>query len=344
MGGIMKRSWVAAAALSLTLTGGCAVVVELDATDSVAGGGTVDFKVKTTNESNCPVGGIGKHKGVFSVIVPFVPRDFVLYLLGHIDDPVERREATEAIDAFCAGEEILEAPIGVSGACVFEENDIVCNFDAGTPLPLLAGDDAVPGTGNSGFDCQTGADGISCRISESILDGVPLEANEANGDFPKCFPLGPIIVCYSPGLAAGEMQMANFDLEADVDDGLYQHWVLTVAKPSGGICFSSTLPGRPCSDDDDCTTGDCGEGICEGGSNAGYGCDDSGDCTDGTCVICLERTGPESLLNGIDCADTQVGAEVMAPAMSPGGILLVIAGLFGAGMVMSRRARRGSAV
>lgn len=320
---------------------GCRINVDLTTTPvSVSPGDEVNFKVKVTNQFNCPL------RGVVAVVIPFVPQGA---LLSQIPDPEDREHVQSFLDDFCAAGEFEIALNGGEAFCSMDGGDVVCRIQPppGFEIPTGAQESLDLGAGqqSSQLVCESDGVGISCRIPQSVLaTAAETLEQQGNEQLPLvCLPVGPLVVCTALTLNVGEMQMDDFDLIAN-QTGIFHNYVVAFSTTSGGVCRTGVITaGTGCNEDADCggVTPDCSPGICSGSSVSslnGLGCDPNNiaaECTDGTCTECEVTDG--ELLSGVACETTLVGAA--APASSSAGLLALTLGLFLTAVLALRRSR-----
>lgn len=327
------RQW-GLAVLVCALASGCTLDVDIFADATANLGDPVNFKVKVTNRSNCPV------SLVTAVIIPFVPKDL---LISQIDNEELRDHLSDAVDEFCSGGEIEAAPNGVSGECVVDGGDLVCTVDLGEGVEVDVGTGetlvGLPAE-SAGVACSVVGGTITCRIAQALMQNAA-ETVEGQEQAPlNCAPVGPLVVCSALKLDPQEMEMDEFQLTAEAT-GIFRHFAVAFPQRAGGVCRTGVLAGEACEEDSQthCPTlgtPDCAPGICSGGANDGNGCDPAvvAHCTGGTCTACgIPDNGP--ILTGIACDTTAVGN--VAPAMSHWAYAATAVLLFGATLYLLRR-------
>ena len=339
------RSLVACSLLTLGISG-CELDVDLTATEQVQLGGTIDLKLKVTNESNCPVG------LVTAIVIPNIPRNI---LIDQIPDAELREHVSDAFDEFCSSGDV-DVPDGAEAFCQREGSDVVCTIDLGdgVDIPIGAQESLVVGepSDNTEIVCTSNGDQVTCRIPQGVLEAAAEIGEQGGEQIPLiCGSLGPIFICTALALNPGEMQMKEFQVPANFN-GVVRHFALAFPEVDNGVCRGGALPGAPCEDDSGCpgfgmfvAPGVCKPGICMNSSTNSEnnrGCDPAiaADCdSPGTCTTCNNGSG--NLLSGVACDVTAVGAA--APAMSMWGYVATALALCVASMFMLLRARRREA-
>jgi hypothetical protein len=316
-------------ALAAVLFGGCAIDVDLSSSpSSVAIGQPVNFDVSVRNRTTCPVG------GVVAVLVPFVPKD---YLISQIQDPMVRQELSDFVDAFCSGMNV-QPPDG-SANCRIENGELICDLTPSATLPGPLPETAVATT-EGGAEISCGSDGtkITCRFPSTILDQAQEATSEESLGALQCIDNGTYAACGALLLDPNESKSAQVQLIVP-RAGILHNFVGSFATVRGGVCTAGLVKGRPCNDDSDCTGmgNTCGTGICDGGSRDGFGCNIDDDCDGGSCIAC-ELPNDGQVLSGVACTTTVAGVEG-APAVSPWGLAAIVVVLAGIGMVTIRRTR-----
>jgi hypothetical protein len=286
-------------------------------------GDPVDFDISVRNRTTCPVG------GVVAVMVPFVPKDL---LIDQIDDPQLRRELSQLVDAFCTGADVT--PPDGAGNCRLEDGELICELGPGSTLAGQSTYSAVLATSGGG-DVTCGSDGekLTCRFPSHVVQTAM--GQQTTGDLSlgalQCTTAGDVVACGALLLDPNETKSDDISLPAR-GFGVVRNWVVSFATVRGGVCSAGILPRIPCdepgSTDSDCPAINkaCGSGICVGGSNAGFGCNSNGDCDSDMCDPC-ELAGDGQLLSGVACSTNQVTPIQVAPAVSPGTLLVMVASL-----------------
>jgi hypothetical protein len=327
---------IAGLTLAAAMLAGCAIDVDLSSTPSTQNvGQPVTFDVSVRNRTTCPVG------GVIAVLVPFIPRNFII---NQIPDPDLRAALSALVDAFCSGADVT--PPDGAGTCRLEDGELICDLIPQMSLPGPFAEAAVATT-DSGDDVTCASDGhrITCRFPHAVVEQAMAQAAQSEPSIGslQCVPCANVAVCGALLLDPNETKTAQVQMTV-TRPGVLHNWVVSFATVRGGVCTAGLLRNRPCSDDSDCPgmANTCGDGICVGGTRNGFGCDTAdgnADCPNqGTCSAC-EVADDGQILSGVACTTTAVAAHAV-PAASP-WTLFVMAALLGViGTTTIRRLRR----
>jgi hypothetical protein len=292
----------------------------------VPAGGTVDFKIKLTNPSRCPVG------NVQALLIPFT----TLADFGESTDPDLLNLFQSLVLAACSGQPV-EAPGGV--ICHIDGGMLICDFVDFATAPEVIGDISLP-LGGRRVACHRAGSRVTCQ-----LPMLPSTNGEASGAVSTatlvCTPSGDEAQCTASSLAGGEMVMANVSLTAPPGiSGTFQNLVFAGAFKLG-VCKTGADQGQPCNGDSNCTgggVGSCGEGICVNDMSdetTGVGCDVTADCGTGASCVACRGDGP-SIPLGIACSGIGVNLAA-APTMSPWALATATFVLLAIGVVAMRR-------
>ena len=307
-----------AAAIATVLLAGCAIDVDLSSSPSSAKvGQPITFDVSVRNRTTCPVG------GVVAVLVPFIPKDFII---NQIQDPDLRAALSAFADAFCSGQDVM--PPDGAGGCRIEGGEIICDLVPALTLPGALPEAAVATT-EAGDEIVCGSDGtrITCRFPHAIVEQATAQAAESEPASPgqlQCVAGPNAAVCGALLLDASETKTAQVQIDV-TRPGILRNWIVSFATVRGGVCTGGLVRRIPCVDDSDCNgmNNTCGSGICVGGTRNGFGCNDSSTCGGGTCETC-EVADDGQILSGVACTTLAANAEA-APAASPWALAAMVA-------------------
>ena len=310
--------------LCLVALNGCGLTVDLSSTpNEVNAGGQVDFTIKLTNPSKCPVG------SVTAELVPFVPLNETNVIDG---DPNLDRQIREALAAVCTGQSFTVEGIN----CIVQNGQLFCDLDGGgfplNPSGLkTSGKPADASPFGAALACQSDGSRLACKLPsfESMTSKAPVR-----GPMPSlsCFELDPVsqeIGCAVDQIATGGSVMANVSLNAPGYGHVFDNFLFAQANQRG-VCKDGSRAGEPCDVDDDCTggsTGSCATGICidDMTQATGHGCNITGDCPMGqSCVAC---ESPGITAASLDCTQTVVPFTPAVPAVSMRGLAIAVIAL-----------------
>jgi hypothetical protein len=303
---------------------GCGVQVELTSSpDHVTQGEPVNFTIKVTNPSKCPVGDVN------AVLIPFFP----LPEISLSGDPTIDDAIHQAFQALCT-----DQPFQLPGlTCQFVNGQLVCqNTGPDTNAPVNG---EVPLTSPAAdfLSCQREGSRLTCKI-RSISSALGTNAAGSPITLPSCVTLNnqmgeinEITECTIGDMAPG----ASFTTQVTLSALRHGHILDNLLIADAGqqrVCKDGSRQGQPCDVDMDCTggsMGSCATGICIDNNTqaTGAGCNTTPDCgATESCVQC-QPNQPGISNVGLDCTQTEVFASAGAPVMSRWGLAAAVVAL-----------------
>lgn len=327
----IKAVGVAVGMLGLVGLNGCGLRAELTANPtSVTTGQNVDFTVKLTNPSVCPVA------DVQAFVLPF-------FRLDDIDvtgAPETVQLIFDILSASCSGAP-FELPNGIE--CNISGGTIVCEDTGMATGPDVFGDATLTSKQGLQINCQRAGSRLTCQLP--AIEGLGAALATASTSGLACVPSFPGAACSNGGgqVGPGQSISGTVSLPAPLTSGSVQNFVFAGASKTGVCKAGTTNANLACNSSADCQAASmntCGTGICQNGPTPGAGCDNDGECgSGGTCPQCRTDVGMMMAPVPFACANLFIFGAT-APVVSPAGLLALVVALGSVGVLVVG-ARRG---
>lgn len=320
----MRVAVVGMVVCGLTALAGCGVQVDLTSTPSqVTQGQPVNFTLKVTNPSKCPVG------NVEAALIPFFPVEEI----SLSSDPSIDTALHEGLQGLCTNQ-----PFQIPGYdCNFVSGDLVCNPTSPDTTAPTSGPIPLSSPASDILSCEHQGSQVVCKIRPlSQTMGASVSGNTIA--LPACVPLGnDYVICLFGDLAPGASSTTDIAVPAGRPRLRLDNFFVAEAGEQG-VCKDGSRAGQPCNEDADCTggsMGSCATGICIDNTTqaTGNGCATNMDCgMNETCTQC--RPNQQNLTDiALACTQTDVLASAPAPVMSRWGLAAAVIALLGVAMV-----------
>jgi len=319
MGVMSMRVAAAGVALcGLTVLVGCGVQVDLTSSPAqVTEGQPVNFTLKVTNPSKCPVG------DVEAALIPFFPVEEI----SLSSDPAIDTALHEGLNALCTNQ-----PFQIPGYnCNFVGGDLVCNPISPDTTAPTSGPIPLSSPAADILSCEHQGSQVVCKV-RPLSQTMGASVTGSPVTLPACVPIGnQFVVCLFGNLDPGASASIDIALPASRARLRLDNFFVAEAGEQG-VCKDGSNAGFPCDGDADCTggsMGSCATGICIDNTTqaTSHGCTTSMDCgMNETCTQC--QPNQQGLTNiALACTQTDVVASAPAPVMSRWGLAAAVLAL-----------------
>src|SRR5207244_12725277 len=141
---------------------------------------------------------------VFAVLVPFVPRNF---LIDEISDPQLRQQLSACLDAFCSGRDVT--PPGGTGSCRIENGELICDLVPAMSLSGPLPDTAIAVNDSGEVRCSSDGSVISCRFPHAMLAKAQAATSQTSLGSLQCVSDPSFALCATALLDPNETKSAQ---------------------------------------------------------------------------------------------------------------------------------------